>query len=91
MGTAFEVAVILHLQVGLPHEDTETLAYMTRSQEYDFQTLLSDSFFTECEEGFEDEWRNIIAHNYPCCNCYANDSRAAECALTSAWLPGAES
>jgi hypothetical protein len=57
MGTAFEIGLILNLQPELASEDVETLEYMTRSQDYDFQTLLDDALFTE-----SDEWRSIIAN-----------------------------
>lgn len=57
------MALILDLQTGLSHEDHETLMYMTRSKSYEFQTSLDDSFFTACDEGFDDEWRRIIANN----------------------------
>jgi hypothetical protein len=64
MGTAFEIGLILSLQPRLTSEDRETLAYMTRSEDYDFQTLLDDPFFMGCEEGFDNEWRIIIANNH---------------------------
>ncbi|KAM3099323.1 hypothetical protein ACKFKG_03430 [Phormidesmis sp. 146-35] len=57
------MALILDLQPQLLHEDLETLMYMTRSESYDFQTSLDDSFFTACDQGFDDEWRRIIANN----------------------------
>lgn len=67
MGTAFEMALLLNLQPELPTEDIETLTYMTRSEDYDFQPSLDDAFFTKCEESFNNEWRIIIANNYPRC------------------------
>lgn len=63
MGTAFEMALLLDLQPELESKDVETLRYMTRSEDYSFQTSLKDYFFTECDEGFDDEWRFIIANN----------------------------
>jgi hypothetical protein len=65
MGTVFEMALILNLQPELESDDIETLIYMTRSQDYNFQSSLNDSFFTECPEGFDQEWRIIIANNHP--------------------------
>ncbi|MBD1910263.1 MULTISPECIES: hypothetical protein [unclassified Leptolyngbya] len=64
MGTAFEIGLILSLQPELTGEDRETLAYMTRSEDYGFQTRLDDPFFTEYEQGFDKEWRIIIANNH---------------------------
>lgn len=52
MGTAFEIGLILNLQPELASEDIETLEYMTRSQNYDFQAQLDDLFFPECQEMF---------------------------------------
>jgi len=67
MGKAFEIALLLDLQPELGIKDVEMLRYMTRSEDYSFETSLEDYFFTECEEGFDDEWRFIIANNCQKC------------------------
>lgn len=67
MGTAYEIALKLDLQPELQAPDLETLRYMTRSQAYDFETCLDDPFFTECDPGFDQEWRNIIANSSEPC------------------------
>jgi hypothetical protein len=79
MGTAYEMALLLDLQPELEGKDVETLRYMTRSQDYSFQTPLEDSFFTECEEGFDNEWRFIIANNCQKCGKNLSPKLAGVC------------
>ena len=62
MGTAFEIALICDLKPGLPQEVIDTLAYMTRDEDYDFNTTLKEDIFGFDEE-YEvplDGWRHII-------------------------------
>lgn len=61
MGTAFEVALICDLKPNLSPQIVNTLNYLTRSQDYDFQVAIEHPFF---ENEFGEEWRNIIANNH---------------------------
>lgn len=62
MGTAYEVALVCNLKPTLSPQIMETLNYLTRSQDYDFPKAISHLFF---DVDFGDEWRIIIANNYP--------------------------
>jgi hypothetical protein len=66
--------MILNLKSDLRSKNIETLKYMTRSDDYDFQPLLDNPFFTGFggfedyfgNEGyFDNEWREILANNHP--------------------------
>ncbi|MBD2088759.1 hypothetical protein H6F67_02635 [Microcoleus sp. FACHB-1515] len=62
MGTAFEVALIYDLKPNLSPQIVDTLNYLTRSQDYDFDAAIEHPFF---EIEFGEEWRNIIANHHP--------------------------
>jgi hypothetical protein len=56
MSTCYEFAFACDLKSGLTKEVIDTVQYMTRSEEYEFETKLKDNLFTtKWEEGsFED-------------------------------------
>jgi hypothetical protein len=56
MSTCYEFGFACDLKSGLSQEVIDTLKYMTRSEEYEFKTTLTDDLFiSSWEEGsFED-------------------------------------
>ncbi|MGF1524191.1 MAG: hypothetical protein ACFBSF_17875 [Leptolyngbyaceae cyanobacterium] len=62
MGTAFEIALICHIKADLPSEIIDTLIYITREEDYDFDTKLEEGIFLPDEdEGYPSTyWRHII-------------------------------
>lgn len=64
MAKAYEIALICDIKICLPEEALNTLAYMTREQDYAFETSLQHELFSSefCNGFCHETWRHVISN-----------------------------
>jgi hypothetical protein len=64
MGTGYEAAIICKLSPDLSDEVFNTLRYLTRDEDYEFEPSIDHEFF-EFDEDIQDSWRYSISNRHP--------------------------